>query len=49
MIYELPEFINYLPVLLISAIISGLLVAFVSSKVLSMLNRVFRIKSNENT
>ncbi|MBQ4060423.1 MAG: Gx transporter family protein [Bacilli bacterium] len=47
-IYELPEFINYLPVLLISAIVSGLLVAFVSSKVLSMLNRVFRVKSVEN-
>ena len=47
LIYELPEFINYLPVLLISAIISGLLVAFISSKVLTMLNRIFRIKTVE--
>lgn len=47
-IYELPEFINYLPILLISGAISGVLVAFVSQRVLYLLNRVFRIKSIEN-
>ena len=47
-IYELPEFINYLPILLTSGAISGVLVAFVSQRVLYLLNRIFRVKSIEN-
>lgn len=44
-LYELPEMINYLPVLLITGAISGALVALVTSKALGMLNRIFKIKS----
>ena len=43
-IYELPEFINYLPVLMFTGAVSGLLVAFVSQRVLLLLNRIFRVK-----
>lgn len=49
MLYSLISMINYLPVLLISGSISGLLVAFLSSKVLAMLNKIFKVKSiNDN-
>ena len=40
-IYQLPSMINYLPVLLVSAIISGFLVAFISSKILDLLRKIF--------
>ena len=48
-LYNTPEFVNYLPVLLISGAISGVLVAFLTSKILSLLNRIFgiRIKDTE--
>lgn len=45
-LYQLVEMINYLPVLLITGAISGALVAFLSSKILSLLNRIFRVKIN---
>lgn len=49
MLYSLISMINYLPVLLISGSISGLLVAFLSSKVLAMLNKIFKVKPiNDN-
>lgn len=47
-IYQLPEFINYLPVLLLSGSISGVLVAFLTSKILVLLNKIFRVKEKEN-
>ena len=47
-LYQLPEFINYLPVLLISGSISGVLVAFLTSKTLKLLNKIFRIKEKNN-
>lgn len=46
-LYQLPAMINYLPVLLITGAISGFLVAFISSKVLLLLNRIFRVKPSE--
>ena len=48
LLYQLPEFVNYLPVLLISGAISGVLVAFVTSKILNLLNKIFRIKETNN-
>ena len=44
-LYQLPEMINYLPVLLITGGISGALVAIVTSKVLNILSRIFKVKS----
>ena len=46
-LYNTPEFVNYLPVLLISGAISGVLVAFLTSKILSLLNKIFRVKTKE--
>lgn len=43
-LYNTPEFVNYLPVLLISGAISGVLVAFLTSKILSLLNRIFGVR-----
>ena len=43
-LYQLPEMINYLPVLLITGGISGALVGFISSRVLALLSRIFKIK-----
>lgn len=43
-LYQLPEMINYLPVLLITGGISGALVGFISSKVLGLLSRIFKVK-----
>lgn len=43
-IYQLPEMVNYLPVLLITGGVSGALVAFVTSRILKLLSRIFRIK-----
>ena len=43
MLYESPEMINYLPVLLITGSISGALVGFVSSQVLKILSRIFKV------
>ena len=45
-IYQLPEMINYLPVLLITGGISGALVGFITSRVLKLLSRIFRIKED---
>ena len=45
-IYQLPEMINYLPVLLITGGISGALVGFITSRVLKLLSRFFRIKED---
>ena len=47
-LYQLPEMINYLPVLLVTGAISGGLVAFVSSRILHLLNRIYRIKPAKN-
>ena len=44
-IYQLPEMVNYLPVLLITGGISGALVGFISSKVLGLLSRIFKVKA----
>jgi heptaprenyl diphosphate synthase len=41
-IYQLPEMINYLPVLLITGGISGALVGFITSKILALLSRIFK-------
>ena len=46
-IYQLPEMINYLPVLLITGGISGALVGFITSRVLKLLSRIFRVKEQE--
>ena len=43
-IYQLPEMINYLPVLLITGGISGALVAFITSRILKLLSRIFKVK-----
>ena len=43
-IYQLPEMVNYLPVLLITGGVSGALVGFVTSRILKLLSRIFRIK-----
>lgn len=40
--YQLPSIVNYLPVLLVSGMISGALVALVSSSVLKIINRINR-------
>lgn len=44
-LYQLPEMVNYLPVLLITGGISGALVGFISSKVLGLLSRIFKVKA----
>ena len=41
-IYSLPEMINYLPILMISGIISGCFLALLSSELLKRLNRILR-------
>lgn len=41
-LYQLPAMINYLPVLLVVATVSGTLVALISSTILSLLNRIFK-------
>ena len=46
-IYQLPSMVNYLPVLLITGCVSGFLVAFISKKILELLNRIFQVK-NQN-
>lgn len=46
-IYQLPEMINYLPVLLITGGISGALVGFITSRVLKLLSRIYRVKEQE--
>ncbi len=46
-LYQLPSMINYLPVLLVVGAISGLLVAFISSKILALLNRIFQVKAEK--
>lgn len=46
-IYESISIINYLPVLLITGAISGVLVAFISSRVLKLLGRIFKVKTIE--
>ena len=43
-IYQLPEMVNYLPVLLITGGVSGALVGFITSRILKLLSRIFRIK-----
>ena len=43
-IYQLPEMINYLPVLLITGGVSGALVAFITSRILKLLSRIFKVK-----
>lgn len=43
-IYQLPEMINYLPVLLITGGGSGALVAFITSRILKLLSRIFKVK-----
>lgn len=43
-LYERIEFINYLPVLLLTGAISGTLVALLSSTILRYLNRIFKVK-----
>ena len=43
-IYQLPEMINYLPVLLITGGISGALEAFITSRILKLLSRIFKVK-----
>lgn len=45
LIYEFPELINYLSFLLITGGISGALVGFISSKVLGLLSRIFKVKA----
>ncbi len=44
LLYQLPSMINYLPILLITGAISGFLVALITSQILSLLNRIYRIK-----
>ena len=44
-LYQLPEMINYLPLLLITGGISGGLVAIISSRILALLSRIFKVKS----
>lgn len=46
-IYQLPEMINYLPVLLITGGISGALVGFITSRVLKLLSRIYRVKEQK--
>ena len=48
LLYKLPAMINYLPVLLISGSISGVLVAILSARVLSMLNKIFKVRIIDN-
>ena len=45
-IYQLPSMINYLPILLVTGCVSGFLVAFISKKILQLLNRIFQVKSS---
>ena len=47
-LYESISIINYLPVLLITGAISGVLVALISERVLRLLSRIFRVKVEEN-
>jgi uncharacterized membrane protein len=44
--YSNPGMVLYLPILMVTGAISGLLVAFVTTKILLLLNKVFRIKVN---
>lgn len=44
--YSNPGMVLYLPILMVTGAISGLLVAFVTTKILLLLNKVFRIKIN---
>ena len=41
--YSNPGMVLYLPILMVTGAISGLLVAFVTTKILLLLNKVFRI------
>ena len=43
-IYDTPILINYLPFLLITGGISGALVAFITSRILKLLSRIFKVK-----
>ena len=47
-IYQLPSMINYLPILLVTGCVSGFLVAFISKKILQLLNRIFQVKSSNS-
>ena len=48
-LYESISIINYLPILLVTGAISGVLVALISERVLRLLSRIFKIKiSDEN-
>ena len=44
--YNSPEMALYLPILMFTGAISGLLVAYVSTRILLLLNKVFKIKPN---
>ncbi len=43
-LYSLPSMINYLPILMISSTISGILIAYLSTIILNLLNKAFLIK-----
>ena len=43
-LYESVSIINYLPVLLVTGAISGVLVALISERVLRLLSRIFKVK-----
>ena len=47
-LYQLPSAMNYLPVLLLSGAISGGLVAYLSSLILKLLNKIFNVKESQN-
>ena len=46
-LYQLPAMVNYLPVLLTTGAISGGLVALLSSAVLKLLNKIFKVKEKD--
>ena len=43
-LYESISIINYLPILLVTGAVSGVLVALISERVLRLLSRIFRVK-----
>lgn len=44
LIYEVKEIIYYLPFLLISGIISGSIIAFISKYIILLLNKIYKVK-----